>query len=516
MIKRNLMLACFVMLFVMTNLATGYAETVLRVGTIGSDAISFDPHKSTKTQDKVLFPWVFNGLVRFVPGTADLNSIEPDLAESWTVSDDQLVWTFKLRKGVKFHNGYGEFTADDVVFSLTKAADKAKSSAYKEYASMASVVAKDPYTVVITLKEKVPFFLGALVNYHGGYILSKKAWEKLGDKAPMNPVGTGPFAFSSYQSKRFVELKANADYFRGKPKIDKIVYRYMPDDATRELAFQQKEVDLFTGRREARWIKAQQVKKDRTVDVFGLGELRNLHLNTSQKPLDDIRVRKAIAHAVNRDNMVAFIGPEVARAANAIVPEGYLGHATSATVYKHDLKKAKALLAEAGYPKGLTIKAIITKVDSLRLPMTVVQEQLRLAGINLDLQVVEHSAFHKMIRQNKSGMVLYGASRFPIADVYLTQFFLSDSIVGTKTAITNFSHAKVGDAEIRAAKTETDLNKQLQLWATAQDKIQKEAYAIPLFEQFLVFCRTPKLDYGYTLKNSLSNGPLITEKTQLK
>lgn len=158
---------------------------------------------------------------------------------------------------------------------------------------------------------------------------------------------------------------------------------------------------------------------------------------------------------------------------------------------------------------------MITKVDSLRLPMVVIQEQLRLAGITLDLQVVEHSAFHKLIRQNQSAVVLYGASRFPIADVYLSQFFLSDSIVGTATGITNFSHCRVADQEIRAAKSEADLKKQVALWAVAQDKVQKQAFAVPLFEQYLVWVRSDRLDYGYNLKNSLSNGPLVTEKTRL-
>jgi peptide/nickel transport system substrate-binding protein len=289
----------------------------------------------------------------------------------------------------------------------------------------------------------------------------------------------------------------------------------MPDEATRELAFKKDEVDLFYGRREARWVKSQAQKKNTVVDVFGLGELRNLHLNTSRKPLDDIRVRQAIAHAINRESLVTFIGPEVSSPANSVVPAGYLGHSDNATVYEHDLAKAKELLAQAGYAQGLTIKAVITKVESLRLPMTVVQEQLRLAGINLDLQVIEHSAFHKLIRQNQSSVVLYGASRFPVADVYLSQFFLSDSIVGTPTGITNFSHSKVADNEIMGAKTEVDLTKQLEMWAAAQDKIQKEVYAIPLFEQYLVWCRKANLDFGYKLENSLSNGPLITEKTRL-
>lgn len=503
-------------LMILVGLATpGFAEKVLRIGTLGNDAISLDPHMSTKSQDKILFPLIFNGLVRFRPGTADLNAIEPDLAESWEVSPDQLVWTFNLRKGVKFHGGYGEFTADDVVFSLEKAKDKSTSSAADDYAAILSVEAVTPYTVKITLREKVPFFLGSLVNNHGGFILSRNAWKALGDQAAMTPVGTGPFALVQYQSKRFVELAANPDYFRGKPLIDKIHYRFMPDEATRELSFDKDEIDLFYGRREARWVQSQSQKKNCKVDIFGLGELRNLHLNITQKPMDDIRVRKAIAYAVDREGLVTFIGPDVSSPANSVVPKGYLGHSDTATIYPHDIDKAKALLAEAGFANGLTLKVVITKVESLRLPMMVIQEQLRLAGINLDLQVVEHSAFHKLIRQDQSSLVLYGASRFPVADVYLSQFFLSDSIVGTPTGVTNFSHCTVADDDIRNAKKAVDLNQQIALWSAAQDKIQKDVYAVPLFEQYLVWCRKANLDYGYTLENSLSNGPLITEKTNL-
>ena len=158
---------CLISLFFFCSLtAVSFAETVLRIGTLGSDAISLDPHMSTKSQDKIICPMIFSGLVRFKPGTADLNAIEPDLAESWEVSADKLVWTFKLRQGVQFHGDYGELTADDVVFSLNKAKEKKTSTAYKEYSAVESVVAVDPYTVKITLSEKVPFFLGTVVNYY--------------------------------------------------------------------------------------------------------------------------------------------------------------------------------------------------------------------------------------------------------------------------------------------------------------------------------------------------------------
>jgi len=493
-----------------------FAEVVLKVGTLSNDANQLDPHVSTKSQDKILFPWVFNGLVRFKPGSADLKQIEADLAKSWKSSADGLTWTFNLRKGVKFHADYGELTAEDVVFSLNRASKKETSTAYKGYADFASVTAPDKYTVKITLAKPIPSLLGMVTNYHGGYIVSKKAVEKLGDNFKTNPIGTGPFAFSEYQSKRQVTLVANKDYFLGAPKIDKIIYRYLPDEASRELAFKNGELDLIYGTREQRWVERIRKEKNTKVDIIGLGELRTLHMNATKGPLKDIKVRQAIAHAVNRDEMVTFVGKDVAQRSVSVVPQGYLGYSSDVPLYKHDIAKAKALLKEAGYPDGITLKVIITKVASLRVPMEVLQAQLRKAGINLDLEVVEHSAFHKLIRQDSSDLVLYGAARFPVADSYLTQFYLSDSIVGTPTAITNFSHCDVADAEINAARSEPDMDKQLAFWKTAQQKILKQSCTVPIFEQLIVWARKANLDYGFKMENSLSNGPIINEMTTLK
>ncbi|MHC4782642.1 MAG: ABC transporter substrate-binding protein [Planctomycetota bacterium] len=519
MSKRTGLVSAFLATLVVAGLvfvSPALAEVVLKVGTLSNDANQLDPHVSTKSQDKILFPWVFNGMVRFKPGSADLNNIEPDLAESWKTSADGLTWTFTLRKGVQFHSGYGELTAEDVVFSLDRAGNKETSTAYKGYADFASITAPDKYTVKITLAKPIPSLLGMVTNYHGGYIVSKKAVEKLGESFKTNPIGTGPFAFSEYQSKRQVTLVANKDYFLGAPKIDKIIYRYLPDESSRELAFKNGELDLIYGTREQRWVERIREDKNVRVDIIGLGELRTLHMNTTKGPLKDVRVRQAVAHAVNGEEMVAFVGQDVAQRSVSVVPLGYLGNSTDVPLYKHDLAKAKALLKEAGYPDGVTLKVIITKVASLRVPMEVLQAQMRKAGITLDLEVVEHSAFHKLIRQDASDLVLYGAARFPVADSYLTQFYHSESTVGTPTAITNFSHCDVADAEITAARSEADANKQLALWKTAQQKILKQSCSVPIFEQLIVWARTANLDYGFAMENSLSNGPIINEMSTLK
>ena len=191
--------------------AGAQAQTTLNVGMAAADVSQLDPHRATTTQDKPLTSWLYNGLVRFSPGSASLEKLEPDLAERWESSADKLTWTFYLRKNVKFHGDYGTMTAEDVVFSLKRAADSKTSSFSADYASIDSIEAVDPSTVRIKLKQAVPFFLGLVTNYHGGNVVSKKAVEKLGDTFRLNPIGTGAFKFESYKPNESVIFTANKD-----------------------------------------------------------------------------------------------------------------------------------------------------------------------------------------------------------------------------------------------------------------------------------------------------------------
>jgi peptide/nickel transport system substrate-binding protein len=488
-------------------------KTTLSVGIAAQDIGQLDPHFAVSTIDRVIAAWMFNGLVRFPPGSIDPAKLEPDLAESWDTSPDGLTWTFHLRHGVQFHGGFGELTADDVVFSLKKAGDAKTSAFASELRPFQTIEAVDPYTVRLVLKDHVPSVLGILTNYSQGFIVSKKAVEQRGDDFKRNPIGTGPFAFASVTPNQSLELVANDAYFRGAPKIKKISYRFIPSDASRDLAFQSGELDLNYGRADQAWVNRTKVLPHTIVDVFEPAEEGELHLNTTVKPLDDIRVRQAIAYAINRPEMVRWRGADVSREAQSVIPRGYLGFTADNGLVGNDVEKAKALLKEAGYPDGVTIKMIQSQLPEMLTAAQVFQAQLKKAGINLDMQVVEHATYHQQIRQDLSPIVYYSAARFPVADVYLTQFFHSRSIVKTPTAVTNFSHCNVADAEIDGARATTDKAKQLELWAEAQKKIVAQVCAVPMFETLLVFARHDNLDYGYKLDGSLSLGPLITEAT---
>ena len=487
----------------------------LRFGIDNPDLGKLDPHATVVSGDRYMIQSVFNGLVRYKPGSGDLRQLEPDLAESWQSSSDRKTWTFHLRRGVKWHHGYGEVTADDVVFSLNRAANKATSSFASDYAQFDKVEAIDPLTVRITLKQVVPSLLGLVVNSLGGNIVCKKAVQELGAGYAQKPIGTGPFMFQEYKPQHSVTLVANPDYFRGKPKLDRVIFRFIQSQGARDLALRSGELDITGGALGQDWIERTRKMPGIMIDTPGLPEIWWLHLNESSKPLDDIRVRQAVAYAVDRQGLINFRGEASHRAARSVIPAAHAGFTADVPLLQHDVDKAKTLLAEAGFANGLTLKVINTNRPSLREVIEVLQSQLRPAGINLDIELVDHATYHARIRKNQSQVVLYGANRFPIADTTLTQFFHSRSTVGTPTAITNFSHCNVADVEIDAARVATNPKKQDELWRTAQQKIVKDVCAVPLMEVLYTWARRDKVDYGYELRDTPSGGPLITEATRI-
>lgn len=485
----------------------------LVVATSQADAGKLDPHLASAGADKGVLNWVFNALVRIKPGQSSPEFIEPDLAESWTSSADGKEWTFKIRAGVQCHGNYGEFTAEDAAFSLKRAATKETSAFAGDFGAFDKVEAVDKSTLKITLKNQVPSLLGIVSNYHGGLMVCKKPATEMGEAFGKKPIGTGPFSFVEYQPQQFIKLAASPAYFRGAPQIATITYRYIPSDATRDLAFRSGEVDMVFGRQNNQWVERMKEVPGVVVTEMEPAELNSIYLNMKSKPLDDIRVRQAIAHAINRKAMVQFTGDKVAREAVSVVPNGNLGIA-EVGLFPHDLAKAKALLVEAGYPNGIKLKVVQSTLPVLLRLMEAVQAQLREAGIQLDIEPVDHPTYHANIRKDLSQVTLYQAARFPVADVYLSQFFHSRASVNTPTAITNFSHCAVADAEIDAARRETDPTKQKGFWSIAQQKIVREVCAVPFTEQLTMWAWKDTLDFGSPMKGSLNLVPHVTEKTR--
>ncbi len=481
------------------------AGTTLRYGINSRDIRRLDPMAGPNSNDKTVLAAIFNGLVRTSPGEVNAEKVEPDLAERWESSKDLKTWTFHLRRGVEFHHGYGEFTSADIVFSLDRAKDKKTNVYYKSYGPFGKVEALDTYTVRIHLKspQTTLSLLPNLLDWQAGMVLSKNAAEKLGDKIKSMPIGTGPYIYEEFIPQERLVLSRNEKYFRGKPGFEKVEFRMLPDPSSRTLAFKSGELEIMDVDREQRAI--DQVKGPGVViESFGPPSVHKLHMDRTRKPLNDLKVRQAIAYAINRDDLVRFIGKDLAEPLYSIIPAKFVGGldpVPEKLKYNHDPAKAKKLLAEAGLPNGFSIDPVfISERPQFRRPMEIIQNQLAQVGIKINLSVVAHPTWHTKNDEGSNPLVLRAAQRFPTANFVLEEFFLG----GGKR---NFSHFSGADAELKQAQKETDLEVQKKLWREAQIKILEDMAAYPTHILNTVVARKAKVDLGFNkLESSLSGG----------
>jgi peptide/nickel transport system substrate-binding protein len=479
---------------------------ILIHATNAGDKATFDPHLASGTQDRTVVDMIFNGLVRFKPG--DGSVIEPDLAtavpEPVAEADGTQTWTFQLRTDAVCHASSATeaytLTADDVVFSLQKAANPDTSGVSGEYTGY-TFEAVDPVTVKVTLPSPVgpAVFLPKFANYGGGYIVCKQAYEALGaDGFANEPIGTGPFKFSAYTPQTSVELVANDDYFRGAPKLGGVTVRYIADNTARELGLQSGELHVANGLPEAQFVDRINQMDGLTADVFGVGEAIWLNFDITNEYLQDVRVREAIVLAVSQENHIALAGAPVAEPIYSVVPTGIVGGSLSqeeaeaaGVMYQQNIDRAKELMTEAGHPDGFTLNLVTSEQTAYLTQYTVLQEELAQIGITVELEVVQHAVMHEQIRAGSNAITLYIAYR-PTADTYLSQFFTSGG------GVTNFSKFQL-DNEIAAARAETDPDAQIAAWKQINIEILQNYAAFGLLYTNQVYVRQSSVDYGHEL-----------------
>jgi len=311
-------------------------------------------------------------------------------------------------------------------------------------------------------------------------------------------------------------------YFRGKPQLDGVEYRYVADVSSRELGLRSGQLDVIFKLQDGKWVDRLSRTPDVKVDVFGVGEVSTVYFNVTKPPFDDPRVRKAVANALNRDEFLALYGTSVAQKVFSPVPEAFMaGGLTEQELtnrnldYQFDPTKAKQLLAEAGLGNGFAFSVVTSQLEQYRLVYESMQAQLAKVGINMEVKVVDHATMHDQIRKDVNPVVVYVAFR-PTADAYLTQFLHSDAIVVTgKNPNTNFAHYDQIDAQIDAARNEADSTKQLVLWKAAQAKALQDMVAYPIQYANQVYARGSNVEYGHELKSVIQTYPGIDETTRL-
>lgn len=416
-------------LMLATSSVTAYASTLVYCSE-GSPE-TFNPQLATSgTTFDASSRQLYNRLVEFKIGTTDL---EPSLAESWSISEDGLVYTFKLRQGVRFHrtkyfSPTRDFNADDVLFSFDRQRDKShpyfnvSGGVYKYYEDMAmgslikDIIKLDDYTVKFILaRPESPFLANMAMDFAS--IMSKEYADRMmvagsPEKLDLQPVGTGPFMFTRYQKDAFIRYKAHPEYWRGKEKIDKLVFAITVDPSVRYARLRAGECHVMAFPLPA---DIPAMKKNTAIKV---DEQPGLNIgywafNVNKKPFDDVRVRHALNHAINRQAILNGVFLGTGKLAKNPIPPSIWSYDDSTVDYDYDPDRARALLKEAGLVNGFDTDIWAMPVQrpynpNARKMAEMIQQDLKNIGVRANVVSYEWGTYLSKSRAGEHQTILLG------------------------------------------------------------------------------------------------------------
>lgn len=400
--------------------APAAAEQVLVVGLPKTDIRTFDPHRQYEITPPQIIRATYETLVTLPERGARIDSVEPLLAESYEVSNDALVYTFKLRSDVKFNSG-NPLTAADVVFSFQRLGNLQDNPAWLYSDHVEKVEAVDERTVRVTLKEPNAAFLAMLVSPNFSIVDSQvvkaqggsdaadaKENDKAMDWLDNNSAGTGPYVLKEWKRNEQVVLERNPNYWRQGGFFDRIIFRELPDDAARQQAFERGDIDIAVGL-DLDAIERLKAEDKANVLVGNTLDMTYLAMTTNpeiSKELADPRVREAIARAIDYTGIIENLLNNNALHIPSIIPLGLLGTDPNLAL-KQDLERAKALLKEAGLENGFTLKMVYPgeyKLNNFLLADTLVaklQEDLKALNITLEAEPRDEATWRADYRAGK-------------------------------------------------------------------------------------------------------------------
>ncbi len=353
---------------------------------IESSPINLDPRVGVDAQSQRIDELLFDPLV-----TRDEHfNLQPALAERWEIVDP-LTYVFHLRRGVRFHNGQ-PLTARDVKWTFDSLiAGKIRSAKASTFASVNRIETPDDYTVIFHLKQPYASLLWNLSGAAG--IVPYGSGEDFNQRL----VGSGPFRFVSAAQDRNVIVERNPNYWSTSPKLDRVEFKVIPDATTRALELRKQSADVAINSLVADTVITLQRDPDLKVMEAPGTIYAYLAMNLRDPVLKDVRVRRAIAYAVNVQPIIHYLLRDEARPAYSILPPQHWAYDGDVTRYPHDPERARQLLDEAGYPAKNGVRFHITMKtsteESTRLLAAVLQQQLREVGIALDIRSFESATF---------------------------------------------------------------------------------------------------------------------------
>lgn len=343
--------------------------------------------------DSVVYTNIFEGLTRFMGD----GSIVPGLAESWEISDDGTVYTFKLHDGVTFHDGT-TMDAEDVKFSLDRARSEDSANAQKAlFAGISEVEVVDPLTVKVTLSEPNGNFLFNMA-WGDAVIVAPESIEDI----KTNPVGTGAFKFAGWVQGDKIDLERNADYWGDQPALEKATFKFISDPTAAFAAMMAEDVDVFSGFPAPENLPQFEADPRFQVLVGSTEGETILSTNNKQPPFDDVRVRQALAHAIDRQAIVdgAMFGYGTPIGTHFAPHHPAYVDLTGNSAY--DPEKAKALLAEAGFADGFETTLHLPPPSYARRGGEIIAAQLAEVGIKAEITNVEWAQWLETVFRGKN------------------------------------------------------------------------------------------------------------------
>ena len=486
-------------------------DPILRFGVSVEKPASLDPALGIQGADNHVTRQVFDAFVDPPYGTFDLDpkGLVGEAAEAWEMSPDSTTLTVKLREGMLFHKGYGEATADDAKFTFDRLRDPAGGSQYRVfYQGVSDVTVLDKYRFRISLSRPDPTFYATGMIARGALMVSRKAVEELGQAYRRTPVGSGPFEFEAFDNDRGVILKPFAEYHGAKPQIGGIEFRYVPDSTARTLGFLKGQLDIIEGIRLPGWLDEIHTQAPKAkFDFTRPGSQNIIAFNTTRKPFDDIRVRRAIRFAIDRNVFQQAFG-ELYGDIWAVNPPEYPGAFQKGELpedlqYDYDPAKAKRLLAEAGFPKGFSFETAVSAREDYQSVMLMIQEMLRTVGIDMQIRTVDHTAYHTDNLRDQNIFPMNSETTAPVGTSLLQTYFSSANEVRKDgKGGRNYSHTNNMDALINRILDEPDLTKRQALTREAELKILRDMPAFNALSLHWVYARNARVDLGYAIKAS--------------
>ena len=474
--------------------ANALAETRVVIASSG-ELSTLDPRVGVDVFSFERISVIMEPLVVFAP---DLG-LEPRLAESWEFSDDGLTLTFVLRQGVMFHHGR-EFTAEDVKYTFEWVLDPDNDAQNRPlYADIESIDTPDPYTVVFNLVKPNSFLLNNIARMP---IVPADLGHD--DDFGVNPVGTGPFRFESFVRDDRLVLSAFDDYWDGRAAIDTVEFRAIPEDATRLLALEAGEVDMFQGGVVPRELTRIEEDPNFNVDRTPAAGYEYLGFNLNNPPLDDVRVRQAISYLIPREAIVEQLLEGIGRPGISMITPDMPWFNPDVKRFDYDPERAAELLAEAGFEGGgINLHLVLAEGPVNVRIAEVLQAELAQVGIDLDITVEEFGAMlDRVIDTDDYDMFLLSWNGQLDPDRAMFRQFTTD---GAFSSLVNYSNERVDELVSQGRLVPPDSQESIEIYQEAQAIIVEEVpYAYIYYIEEVAVSRAEVQGWGAHAYNAVT------------